>query len=194
MRSLSYYRSRWITTTWLQSRMLQPLLDSRFKSPISDFDAFWPQRFVENRVFVLEVDCDSKCRNIISWHFSVHFSGSHELAFIPASIRRSSTSFNVVAGSRQSAKMTHDIGFATAALTLDVDRFAAPVIFLITFGLPLVSITGILNNSPFLSCENRSAKRWWLYHCWIWGAGRLELWVSVGGWWLLGDCNCAHRR
>ena len=60
------------------------------------------------------------------------------MAFIPASVRRSSTSFAVVAGSRQPATMFHDIGFTTAALTLDVDQFAASVIFLTIFGLPLV--------------------------------------------------------
>ena len=76
------------------------------------------------------------------------------MAFIPASVRRLSTSFDVVAGSRWPAKICHDLGFAMTALTLDVDRFASPVIFLITFGLLLVSIAGILNHCPFLYFNN----------------------------------------
>ena len=44
-------------------------------------------------------------------------------------MKRSSTSFDVAAGSWWPAKMFHDIGFVTAALTSDVDRFDAIVIF-----------------------------------------------------------------
>ena len=60
-----------------------------------------------------------------------------------------------MAGPRQPEKMCHNLGFATAALTLDVDRLAAPVTFLFTFGLLLVSIVEIVTHIPFLYFDSK---------------------------------------